>query len=67
MKTVGMVSALIYTGVSFLAAAVFLLMTLLGTYTGVERIGGMLWVFILSMIILMPLVTPMVKKKLGSR
>jgi len=67
MKRIGTVSAVIYTGVSLLAAAVFLLMTLLGTYTGVERIGGTLWVFILSMIILMPLVTPMVKKRFGNR
>lgn len=67
MKTVGTVSALVYTGVSLLAAAVFLLVTLSGTYTVVERIGGTLWVFILSMIILMPLVTPMVKKKFGTR
>jgi hypothetical protein len=67
MKRIGAVSALIYTGVSLLAATVFLLLTLLRTYTGIERIGGTLWVFILSMIILMPLVTPIVKKKLNSR
>ncbi len=64
MKNVGLVSALIYTGVSVLAAAVFLMATLAGRYTPVERIGGTLWVFILSMIILMPLVTPLVKKKM---
>ncbi len=65
MKSVGLVSAIIYTGASVVAAAVFLLATLPGTYTIVERVGGTLWVFLLSMIILMPIVTPRVKKKLG--
>ena len=66
-RRIGTVSAVIYTGISLLAGAIFLLLTLLGPYTGVERIGGTLWVFILSMIILMPLVTPMVKKRFGNR
>ncbi len=65
MKSVGLVSAIIYTGASVVAAVVFLLATLTGTYTIVERVGGTLWVFLLSMIILMPIVTPRVKKKLG--
>jgi hypothetical protein len=67
MKRVSVVSALIYTTASLLAAAVFLLLTFFGTYTVVERVGGTLWVFILLMIILMPLVTPMVKKKYAGR
>lgn len=66
MKSIGLVSALIYTGISVLAAGLFLAATLSGNYTAVERIGGTTWVFILSMIILMPIVTPLVKKKLGS-
>jgi hypothetical protein len=65
MKSISLVSALIYTGISLLAAGLFLLATMTGTYTLVERIGGTLWVFILSMIILMPLITPIVKRKLG--
>ncbi len=65
MKSVGLVSAIIYTGASVVAAAVFLLATLTGTYTIVERVGGTLWVFLLSMIILMPIVTPRIKRKLG--
>ena len=64
MKNVGLVSAVIYTGASMVIAAIFLLATLARTYTLVERVGGTLWVFILSMIILMPIVTPRVKKKL---
>ena len=65
MKSIGLVSAIIYTGISVVAAGIFLLATLPGQYTPVERIGGTVWVFILSLIILMPVVTPLVKKKLG--
>ena len=63
MKNVGTISALIYTGISTLAAGLFLLSTLAGEYTLVERIGGTAWVFLLSMIILMPVVTPLVKRR----
>ena len=66
MKSVGFISAVIYTGISLAAAGLFLLATLAGEYTLVERIGGVAWVFLLSMIILMPIITPLVKKKLGS-
>ncbi len=64
MKSVGFISAVIYTSISLVVAGLFLIATLPGQYTPVERIGGIVWVFILSMIILMPLVTPLVKKKL---
>ena len=66
MKSVGFVSAVIYTGISLAAAGLFLVATLSGKYTMVERIGGAVWVFLLLMIILMPIITPLVKKKLGS-
>ncbi|MBI2848259.1 MAG: hypothetical protein HYX83_03700 [Chloroflexi bacterium] len=66
MKSVGFISALIYTSISVVAAGAFLLATMPGQYTLVERIGGTAWVFMLSMIILMPVITPLVKKKLGS-
>lgn len=65
MKNVGLVSAVIYTGISLLAAGIFLVATIQGKYTIVERLGGTGWVFLLSMIILMPIVTPLVKKKIG--
>ncbi|OGO24719.1 MAG: hypothetical protein A2Z28_03075 [Chloroflexi bacterium RBG_16_51_9] len=65
MKSVGFVSAVIYTGISLAAAGLFLLATMSGKHTTVERFGGAGWVFFLSMIILMPIVTPMVKKRLG--
>ena len=65
MKSVGLVSAVIYTGIALAAAGLFILATLSSKYTGVERFGGAGWVFFLSMIILMPVVTPIVKKRLG--
>ncbi len=63
MKSVGFISAVIYTGISLAAAGLFLVGTLAGEYTLVERIGGLGWVFLLSMIILMPIITPLVKKR----
>ncbi|MBI2873854.1 MAG: hypothetical protein HYY09_02095 [Firmicutes bacterium] len=58
-------SALIYTGFSTAAALLFLGATLVigREYTLVARIGGTLWVFILSMIISMPIVIPAVRKQ----
>jgi hypothetical protein len=55
---------LIYTSVSLVAATLFFVATLASAHTLVERLGGTLWVFILSMIISMPLVTPVVKRRL---
>ena len=64
----GVVSALVYTTVSTLAAGVFLAVTLLtGDYSWVARVGGSVWVFLLSMIILMPTVTPLVRRRLERR
>ncbi len=61
----GRISAAIYTGISVLAAGAFFAVTVLtGDYTWVTRIGGSAWVALLSMIILMPTVTPWVKKRL---
>jgi hypothetical protein len=60
------VSAIIYTAVALLGAAAFLAATTLrGDYDWVARLGGAGWVFSLMMIILMPTVTPVVKKRLG--
>ena len=65
MKSVGFVSALIYVGISLVAAAFFAFASLTSNHTLVERLGGAGWVFFLSMIILMPIVTPLVKKRMG--
>ena len=60
------VSAVIYTGIALLAAGSFLVATILsGDYDWVARLGGAGWVFLLSMIILMPTITPWVKRRLG--
>ena len=62
------VSALVYTAISLLGAAAFLSATTLrGDYTWVARLGGAAWVFLLSIIILAPTVTPWLKKRLGGR
>ncbi len=64
-QDVGRLSAAIYTTVSVLAAGVFFALTVLtGDYSWVARVGGSAWVFLLSMIILMPTVTPWVRKRL---
>ncbi len=63
--SVGFKSAAIYTSISILISGLFLVATLLGDYNWLARIGGAGWVFLLSMIIFMPIVTPLVKKKLN--
>ena len=63
IRSIGFISALIYTMISLTAAGLFLVVTILGEYNWVTRIGGAGWVFLLSMIILMPLVTSLVKKR----
>lgn len=64
-ENAGRLSAVIYTTVSALAAAIFFAVTVLtGDYSWVARIGGSAWVFLLIMIILMPTVTPWVRRRL---
>lgn len=59
----GRISAAIYTSVSLTAAVAFFSATLpSGDYSWVARIGGAVWVFALTMIILMPTVTPWVRR-----
>jgi len=62
----GIVAAIVYTGIALLGAGSFLAATTLsGDYDWVARLGGAGWVFLLSMIILMPTVTPWLKRRLG--
>ena len=56
-------SALIYLPISVGAALLFLLAATLGGYPLVARIGGTIWVAILSLIVTMPLVTSRVKQR----
>lgn len=65
VSNAGFLSAMIYTAISLVAAAVFLGLTLAGEYTWVARLGGAAWVFLLSMIVSMPIITPLVKARLG--
>ena len=65
LQNVGLISAITYTGISVIMAGIFLAITLLGDYGWVARGGGTAWVFILSMIILMPVVTSFYKRKYG--
>ncbi len=66
MKTqnVSLISAVLYIGLSLVISFVFFAVSLLGDYAWVARAGGSAWVFILSMIVLMPLVIPNVKKRM---
>lgn len=59
-------ASVVYTTVSLAVTLFFLSITLVDgdSYSAVARIGGMIWVFILSMIVSMPIVIPAVKKKI---
>lgn len=62
----GIISAIVYTGIALAAAGSFLAATIVsGDYDWVARLGGAGWVFLLSMIILMPTITPWIKRRLG--
>jgi hypothetical protein len=64
MKNTNLISAIIYTGISLVAAGLFIAGTLPGHYTAVERFGGAAWVFLLCMIISMPIIIPLVRRKM---
>jgi hypothetical protein len=55
--------ALIYLPLSLGVALLFLLAATLGGYTLVARIGGTVWVGVLSLIVTMPIVTTRVKQR----
>ncbi len=64
-RDAGRLSAAIYATLSALVAGVFFAVTVLtGDYSWVARVGGSVWLFLLSMIILMPTVTPWLRKRL---
>jgi len=63
-KVVAQRSMLIYLPLSIGSALVFLLATtLVGNYPLVARIGGTVWVGLLSLIVCMPIVISRVKKR----
>ena len=63
----GLISAFIYLGVALVASGIFLAVTIAGHYTWVARAGGAAWIFLLATIILMPIVIPAVRKRLGQK
>ncbi|MBI4216185.1 MAG: hypothetical protein HY687_02155 [Chloroflexi bacterium] len=66
-RRVGLVSALIYTPLSAAAAALFLLAAPVAAGGDLmARYGGAGWVFLLSMVVTMPTITPLVKRWLKS-
>ena len=67
-KQVAQKSLLIYLPISIGAAVLFLLISsLTGNYPLVARIGGTIWVGLLSLIVSMPIVISRVKKQLSGR
>jgi len=64
-KQVSRRSALIYVPVSLGVALAFLLAaSVIGDYPLVARIGGTVWVGLLSLIVTMPIVTAQIKRKI---
>lgn len=63
-RSVAARSAAVYLTVSLGASLAFLsAATMAGTYNDVGRFGGAVWVFLLSIIVSMPLVTAWFKKR----
>jgi len=60
-------SALIYLPIAFGAALLFFLADSLGDYPTVARLGGTVWVGLLSLIVSMPVVTDRVKRRVSRR
>ncbi|HVJ47706.1 hypothetical protein [Desulfitobacterium sp.] len=58
-------ASLIYTAISLVITFLFLGLTFVTgeSYNLVARIGGMIWIFVLSMIVSMPIIIPAVKKR----
>ena len=67
-KEVARRSAFIYLPISLGAALLFFLAaSLVGGYPPVAKIGGMVWVGLLSLIVSMPIITSRVKRQAGTR
>ncbi len=66
-RNVPLISAVVYTVIAAAAALTFLAVTTFtGDYDTTARFGGAAWVFLLSMIVLMPTVPGVVRRLLGS-
>jgi hypothetical protein len=63
-QAVARTAALIYLPISIGAALLFLIAaSAFGDYPTVARIGGMVWVGLLSLIVSMPIVTARIKRR----
>lgn len=62
-KAIARKSAFIYLPISIGAALLFLVATSAGGYPTVARLGGTVWVGLLSLIVSMPIVVSRVKKQ----
>lgn len=60
-------SAFVYLPITLGAALLFWLAASLGDYPLVARIGGAVWVWLLSLIVTMPLVTARIKRQLRDK
>lgn len=65
-KEIARRSAMIYLPISLGAVLLFFLAaSLVGGYSPVARIGGMVWVGLLSLIVSMPIITSRVKRQVA--
>lgn len=66
MKKVGsgLVSAFIYLPIALVVSGAFFVVTFIGDYPWVARLGGAVWVFVLTNVVLMPMVIPRVQKRM---
>ncbi len=62
-ENAGRIAALLYSGGSMLASLAVFVAATIGGYDWVARLGSAGWVFVLSMIILMPTVMPLVSDR----
>lgn len=61
-------SAIVYLSIAIGTALLFLVASsLVGTYTTVAKIGGMVWIGLLTLIVSMPLATAHYKKKFKAK
>ena len=64
---VNTVSAVVYTAIAALAAAVLFGVATAAGYDWVARIGGAGWIFLLMMVILMPTVPSLLRERAGKQ
>lgn len=61
-RSIAQRSAMTYSAISLTVALIFLIVATVTGYDAVARFGGAIWVFMLSMIVTMPVVTSRFKR-----